>query len=92
MTVADGFDVQADDDAENDADNCTENTNHCAGHEENPLNSALARPHGAQDGDIGAFALDQHYQAGNDIQGGNQDNQGENQKHHIALNSQRIAQ
>jgi hypothetical protein len=41
--------------------------------------------HGAQNGDIAALVLHEHDQARNDVQRGDQHDQGQDQKHDVAL-------
>ena len=56
-----------------------------AAEQEDAQDRAAARAHGAQDGDVAALVLHQHDQAGDDVEGGDQDDQRQDQEHDVAL-------
>src|SRR5262249_15351682 len=60
-----------------------------AGDQKHAHHRALGRPHGAQDGDVVAFVLHQHDQAGDDVERGYHHDQSEDQEHHVALDLER---
>ena len=60
-----------------------------AGHEEDALDRAARRAHGAQDGDVVPLVLHQHDQAGDDVERRDQDDQRQDQEHDIALDRER---
>ena len=49
-------------------------------------------PHGAQDGDVPRLVLHQHHHARDDVEGSDQDDQGQDQEHHVALDVERADQ
>ena len=74
------------------ADDGAEDADAGAGDQEDPHHGAARRAHGAQDGDVAGLVLHQHDQAGNDVQRRHQDDQRQDQEHHIALDLQRFEQ
>ena len=60
-----------------------------AAEEEHAQDRAAGGAHGAHDGDVAALALHQHGDAGDDVEGGDQDDQGQDQEHHVALDLER---
>ena len=83
------LDIEADENPEQKASQGAGNADRGSGHEKDPLHAAARGPHGAQDGDVMPLILYQHDEARNDIEGGDQDDERQDQEHHIALDSER---
>ena len=75
--------------AEQEAGERAGNADRRAGHEEDPLDGAARRAHGAQDGDVVALVLHQHDKARNDVERRDQDDHGQDQEHDVALDRER---
>ena len=81
---------EADQHADEEPGERADHADRSAGDQEHPHDRALRGAHGAQDRDIAALVLHQHDQAGDDVQRRDQDDQGQDQEHHVALDLQRI--
>ena len=81
--------LNAKSDAQDHAGDRSDNADGRAGHEEDALDGASRRTHGAQDRDVVRLVLHQHDHAGNDIEGGDEDDERQDEEHHVALDRER---
>ena len=88
--AADRFNVEAHQERQQEPDERADHTHRRAGHHEHAHDRALRRAHGAQNADVVALVLHQHDQPRRDVERGDDDDDGEDQKHHVALDLQRI--
>src|SRR4029077_17276279 len=88
--LPDALDVETYDHTEHEADNGADYSDGGARDQEHAHDRTLGRANRAQDGDVLPLVLHQHDQAGDDIKCSDQNDERQDQEHHVALNLQRI--
>ena len=90
QSLTDCLDIVTEQQPQRQTERCADHADKRAVHKENPHNHPFGCPHRAQNRHIAPFVFHQHNQAGNNIKGRHDYNQGQDDKHHVPFNVYRI--
>src|SRR5216683_2904329 len=87
--LADLLDIRGENDAQDKARERADHADAGAAQDEDAQDHAARRAHGAEYGDVARLVLHQHDHAGDDVEGGDQDDQRQDDEHDVALDLDR---